>query len=54
MSIDVTVVTCVLIFLCLLSTDDEVDEASVEKAAKLNFDTPMTTTVSAFYPDCQN
>ncbi|XP_065919048.1 kinesin-like protein KIF1A isoform X2 [Dysidea avara] len=25
-------------------SDDEVDEASVEKAAKLNFDTPMTTT----------
>lgn len=33
------------LLLCL-SIDDEVDEAAVEKAAKLNFDTPMTTTVS--------
>ena len=34
------------VLLCLLSIDDEVDDAAVEKAAKLNFDTPMTTTVS--------
>jgi len=38
--------------LCLLLTDDEVDDAAVEKAAKLKFDTPMTTNVSVFKNNC--
>ena len=36
----------VSILLCGCVTDDEVDETSISQAAKLNFETSKTTTVS--------